>query len=91
MLSAPIGNVFTLNHVVANKAGVPEDAETVTFFIKPPVGATVTGPPTAYDGTGMYHYDYEPSVSGTHEARVETTNPDTAAEVTFYVEASNVA
>jgi hypothetical protein len=93
MISAPIGNVFTLVHTCTNAAGVPTDASTVAFTVAPPFGANATGGPTRHTGTGTYEFDFDSttSVGGTHEGRVVTTGPKSAAQVEFYVIASNTA
>jgi hypothetical protein len=95
MLSAPIGNTFTLKHVVTDAAGVPTDAASVTFFVEPRDGGGVraTGSATRHTGTGAYEFDFDSSVSvgGIHEGRVETTNPKSAAQIEFYVIPSNTA
>jgi hypothetical protein len=95
MFSAPIGNVFTLKHTVADAAGVPTDAATVTFTVKPRDGggAQVSGTFTRHPTVSKYEFDFDSSVSvgGIHEGRVETTNPKSAAQIEFYVIPSNTA
>jgi hypothetical protein len=91
MISAPIGNVFTLVHTVRNAAGVPTDAATVTFAVKPPIGAKTTGTYTRHTGVGLYEFDFKATVAGTHEGEVATLNPDSDAQCEFYVIASNTA
>lgn len=85
MLSALIGNVFTLKHTCLNAAGVPTDAGTVTFTVKPPIGPEVTGSYTRHTGTGTYEYDFSPSVPYQHTGDVATVNPKSEASTEFYV------
>jgi hypothetical protein len=87
MISAPIGNVFTLVHTVVNAAGVLTDAATVTFAVKPPMGAKTTGNYTRHTGTGTYEFDFDSTatVGGTHEGRGRRLNPNSAAQCEFYV------
>jgi hypothetical protein len=90
MLSALIGNVFTLKHTCTNAAGAPTDATTVMFIVKPPIGANVMGTFTRHPGVGLYEYDFSATVTGTHKAVVLTTSPASEASTEFYVQASHV-
>ena len=84
MNSYCLGTTVRLSAAVKDLAGAAVDATTTTISVKPS-GGTATPLTTAHDGTGAYHADFEPSVSGTYAVRVVTVNPDSAAEGQFYV------
>jgi hypothetical protein len=84
MNSYTLGQQIRLFAAVKDLTGVAVDAATTTISVKPR-GGTATPLTTNHDGTGAYHADFEPTVSGTYAVRVVTLNPDSAAEGSFYV------
>jgi hypothetical protein len=83
MNSYTLGQQIRLFAAVKDLTGAAVDA-TTTISVKPR-GGTATPLTTNHDGTGAYHADFEPIVSGTYAVRVVTLNPDSAAEGSFYV------
>jgi hypothetical protein len=81
-----LGSVIRLSATVKNLAGTAVDAAAVAITIKPQGGVAAAPVTPAHDGTGLYHTDWEPTASGTYGVRLVTTNPDSAAESTIYIE-----
>jgi hypothetical protein len=84
-----VGTVVRLNALIKNISSALVDAGSVTVKIKPPSGTFTPVTPT-HDGTGTYHYDYEPALALKHVARVEATNPDAAEEIEIWIKPSGV-
>jgi hypothetical protein len=79
-----VGNVARLNAIIKDITGINVDAGAATISAKPPLGTFTPVAPT-HDGTGTYHYDYAPTVSGVHALRIDTTSPQAAAQCQIYV------
>lgn len=61
------------------------DAVSITVTIQLPDGTTTSAFTPVNDGTGLYHYIYQPTIPGRHIARWLTTSPGGADEESFSV------
>lgn len=70
--------------------GTVVDPVTITGYHQDPSGneTTVVEGSMTHNGTGDYEFTLTPDEAGTWYARIETTTPDVAFEVSFTVTAS---
>jgi hypothetical protein len=86
-MSYPFGQSVRLSTGTITGDSGPTNPATLTLTITLPDASTVTKVLTDFtqDSTGLYHYDYLPTLPGDHDWRIVATTPNTAAEGVFTI------
>jgi hypothetical protein len=88
-MAYPFGQAVRLTTGTITSNGTPANPATLALTITLPDTSTVVFNLAAFtnDSTGVYHYDYLPTLPGVYDWRIVATGPNTAAEGTFAVDA----
>ena len=87
-MAYPFGQAVRLSSTIIGDSG-PTNPATLILTVTLPDTTTAVFNLAAFtlDSTGLYHLDYLPTLAGIHNWRIVATNPNTAAEGTFSVDA----